>query len=806
MRKNDRLLVLFFFSGACGLVYELLWMRLLTLTFGSTSQAVSAVLSAFMLGLAVGSWGGDRLAVRTNVPLGRLYAGLEAGIGILGFLSPLAFASVEAVYVAAARGAHFSEGALTALRFALSLAATLAPAALMGATVPVITRGVRAPAEELSRALGRFYAANTLGAAVGAMSVGFALLPALGVGRSIALAAAGNLLIAALAWSLPSARAATDPPDAARVGAPAAHQTAAFAATFACGFAALGFEVIWTRLLSLTFGSSIYAFTIILSVFLAGIALGGFWYQRRWSRVSSPLALLGAVMVGVGASALAVGLLIGWLPLAYVAFFSLSRFFAAFQLAQIALAAALLIVPAALFGAALPAACRLIEDRPGSLGRLYAWNTCGAILGSALTGFALIPRIGLQASALALALIVAAGGLAALWSGLPRRRRTRGVAAAAIALAGLLAAQSRWNDQAMAGAFVYAGNFDASRPLRAQWRDWLARQRPVLFHEENSYGTVTVRGERAGGDMTLVVNGKPDASGSLGDMTTQILLAHIPALLHPNAKSGLVIGLGSGVTLGSLARYPLDRIDCAEIDPGVVSASRLFDDINGRPLDDPRVRLMRNDGRHQLLLSDTKYDLIVSEPSNPWISGVSNLFTSEFYELVRAHLAPGGVFCQWIHFYGLSPARYRSVLRTFQAVFPHATLWQSYLWAGDTLLVAGDGPLIIDDARLREAFSRPAVAADLGRVGLRSPEDVAARFLMGERRLAAFAGPGELNTDDRPIIELGAPRSLHDPDAARANGLSLIAGMESVRAYLVGLRDPAALRAAFARQRLKPPF
>lgn len=807
MRKNRRLLILFFFSGACGLVYELLWLRLLSLTFGSTTQAVSAVLSAFMLGLAVGSWAGDRWLAGSDLPLGRAYAVLEAGIGVLGLLSAFAFRLVEAAYVAAARGGAVSEGGLTALRFALSLAAMLVPTGLMGATVPVVTRFVRAPGEELSGALGRLYAANTSGAALGTLAVGFALLPALGVERSIALAATGNLLIAALAWRLPAApRARAN--EAARAPSPGASRTApvfALAAAFLCGFTALGFEVLWTRLLSLTFGSSIYAFTLILAVFLGGIALGGFVYQRRLAARAAPLALLGALLVGLGASALAVGRLLEYLPLAYTALFGLNRSFAAFQAAQLALAGALLLVPAALFGAALPLSCRLLADRPGSLGRLYAWNTCGAILGSALTGFVLIGGLGLQASGVLLALLDGAAGLAALWVGLPRRARARGLIPAAAVLALLLAAQSRWNEQAMAGAFIYAGSFDPSRPLFAQWRDWLRRLRPVAFYEENSYGTVIVRGDPSRRDLTLVVNGKPDASSSLDDMTTQILLAHIPALLHPSPKTGLVIGLGSGVTAGSLARYPLERIDVAEIDPGVVAASALFDDLNGRPLQDPRVRLIRNDGRHHLLVCDARYDVIISEPSNPWISGVSNLFTREFYELVRARLAPGGIFCQWIHFYGLSPEQYRTVLRTYQSVFPHATLWQSYLWAGDTLLVAGDRPLSIDYARLRAALAQTGVRADLARVGLGAPADVAAKFLLGERRLAAFSGPGPLNTDDRPLIELGAPRALHDPDAARRNGMSLLSAREAVEPSLVGFDDGPALKSAYLRAHLTAP-
>jgi spermidine synthase len=748
-------------SGLAALVYQLLWTRQLGLVLGNTVGAVSTVLASFMGGLALGSALAARVADRLpRLALPRLYAGLEAGIALCGLALPF----VLALPLPRAVGARFATAALV----------LVLPTALMGATLPVLAALWRPDPARLGRAAGVLYMANTLGAVAGSLATAFLLLPGLGVWRSTLVAAAMNLAAGALAWW--SARgvamqAATDPAvspaRASRKEADAAQAdrlppAAALAVIALSGLAALASEVAWTRALALLIGPTAYVFAFIVTSVIAGLALGSAAAAVMADRLRRPGLALGLVEIAAAAASLAVVEAIGRMPVvvAQVVRDNADRMPRLMTL-EFAGVFALLAPPCFLFGAAFPLAVRLAGGAgpAAALGRAYAWNTAGAVAGALLAGFVALPRMGLETTLLTAAAVSAAAGTVAIVAARPSRGRL--VLAGAVAALTVLSlrAAGRWDRALLAGgAYKYAAY---APPERLEEE---LRAGDLVYYREGAAATVSVK--RLGGTLSLAVDGKVDATTS-GDMLTQRMLAHLPLLLHPHPREVCVIGLGSGVTAGSALAHEGTRVEAVEISPEVVEAARLFGAANRQALADPRLRVVVGDGRNHLLLTDRRYDVLISEPSNPWMAGVSALFTRDFFALARARLAEGGLFCQWAHMYNMAPADLRTVVASFTDVFPAAALF--LLNEGDVLLLGGRGELPRPDAALLAArMSAPGVREDLAGVHVRSVFGLASLFALGPPDLAAWAGGAARHTDDRPVLEFRAPRSLH-ADTSRAN-------------------------------------
>jgi spermidine synthase len=752
-------------SGVAALVYQLLWTRQLGLVLGNTVGAVSTVLASFMGGLAVGSALAARMVDRLPRPmLSRVYAGLEVGIAAFGLGLP---------FLLAAPLPH-----LVGVRFAFAAGLLLLPTALMGATLPTLAALWRPDAARLGRAAGLLYAANTLGAVAGSLATAFVLLPVLGVVRSSVTAALLNLGAGALVWlaAKPVGAEATPPPPRApksakrdqrrTVEAPATDRLpahAALAVIALSGLGALANEVAWTRALTLLIGPTAYAFAFIVTAVIAGLAIGSAAAALVADRLRHPGPVLGLVELGAAGASLAVVEGIGRLPVVVAGLVRdnadrMPRLMAL----EFAGVFALLVLPCVLFGAAFPLAVRLGAGNAGAgeaIGRAYAWNTAGAIAGALLAGFLALPRLGLEATLVAAAAVHAVAGAAAL--GLSRPSRTRLVASAA--LLALLAASTRlvggWDPALLAGgAYKYAAYAPPDR-LEEE-----LRAGDLVFYREGRTATISVK--RLGGTLSLAVDGKVDAT-SAGDMLTQRMLAHLPLLLHPRPREVCVIGLGSGVTAGSALAHEGTRVDAVEISPEVVEAARLFSHVNRGALGDPRLRVLVDDGRNHLLLTDRRYDVIISEPSNPWMAGVSALFTRDFFRLARERLAPDGLFCQWAHMYNMAPEDLRTVVAGFTDVFPEAALF--LLNEGDVLLLGAAGDLPRPEAATLQArMTAPAVRDDLAGVQVKSTYGVASLFALGPPDLARWAGSAPRHTDDRPVLEFRAPRSLH-ADTSRAN-------------------------------------
>ena len=773
MRPPRWFLLVYALSGAAALVYEVAWTRLLTLSFGHGVAAASTVLAAFMGGLAVGAALAGPASDRLTRPRAlRLYAIAELAVALLALAMPLGLAAFEPL-LRGAYGDGAPGAAFPLLRLLTALVLVSLPAVAMGATFPLAARWFVPGAAAATRDAGALYAANTTGAALGALLTGFVLLPTLGLRLTTWTGVAMNLVVAGVAWAL-AARPAADPaathlrvappaparPSKRASGSAAAPSTPrpllAALAMAASGFLSLSLQIVWSRLLAQVLGPTTYAFSLVVAMFITGLAAGAALGRRLAARAAQPAAGL-ALSLGVAViwGAVAVGTIDRGLTAMAAAVAAPDATFETVLARQVLLVAAWLLPLALALGCAFPFAIRTgtgADERLGAdLGLIYAWNTVGAIAGALAAGFVIVPWLGLHSSlqvigggaALAAFAVTVAAGL----GGVPRLA-AGATAVAALAASALLPA---WNQELfVSGAYKYASSMTADALEISLHAGHLA------YYREGATATVSVR--QAAGTTSLAIDGKVDASNS-GDMLTQRLLAHVPLLLHPAPKTVAVLGLGSGVTLGSALTHPVDRVDVLEISPEVVEAARFFDPENGSALRDPRARVVLGDGRTHILLGHQQYDTIISEPSNPWMAGIASLFTREFFEAARARLTPNGVLCQWAHTYDISGDDLKSLVATFASVFPDGTLW--LVGEGDVLLIGSPAPLGPQVAALAARLAeRQDAAANLRTVGVTGAFGLLSQLIADGPGVRAFAGAARLQTDDHPSVEFTGPRAV----------------------------------------------
>lgn len=778
----------YFLSGALGLVYQILWLRKLLLVFGSTVHAVSTVLTVFFGGLALGSWFFGRLIDRQESAGLRWYAALEIGVGVYAFLTLPLFDLLRNVYLPLYRASNFSPAVLVGASFLCSTAILLLPTALMGGTFPLLSRFLIRSSKERGMKIANLYAINTTGAMVGTLLVYYVGLPVLGLMRTIWCAGVLNIGIGILCLLFDRELKAAGFHDATRqdigedgtdgmiraagrVVSAERPETAADARAvrwlliaFGCsGFSAMVYEVAWTRALSLVLGSSTYAFCIMLATFLGGIAIGSFIGRehlrehqgtpQQFIKLEILLGLYGVLSVALFSH------LPGWFitlwPLMGQSFLTVSWL-------QVTLSSLAMIVPTLIMGLLFALVSDMVTRRFSRLGlRLgsaYAINTLGGIIGSFLAGFVLIPFLGLPSAILVAAAVNLIAAIIVFVHGAERgaRRTSRlllaGAGLAAVSWFGISVALPMWKRQVfVAGVYLRPDSYQ-----NVSTED-IIKSSKILYYRDSLNATVSVH--QTDDTIFLKVGGKTDASNGI-DMGTQVLSAHIPLLLHPDPKSVLVIGLGSGVTLGSAGRYPVSKLDCAEIDPAVIEGARYFKAHNYDVHHDPRTTLYAADGRNFLLANPRQYDVLISEPSNPWMSGLAYLFTKEFYELARQRLAPHGVMCQWLQIYGIFPGDIKLMLKTFHEVFPYVSVWSSI--PGDLLLVGSMEPQELSLAQLRERMSAEQVRESLQGIGIDRPELLLQLFWMGHQEVERLtADTVGLHQDDQPWVEFDAPKSLY---------------------------------------------
>ncbi len=791
------LLALFFVSGGAGLLYEVLWMRRLTLVFGATQPAVATILAAFMLGLALGAAIGGRIADRRSDLL-RLYGLLELGIAAYALAFPSLVRGGTHVYRFFFEAETVQYWSSQALHGVLMGGLVLLPTIAMGATLPLVVRWATDRLSAVGARGGVLYGFNTAGAVVGVWAAGFVLLPWLGVRGSELLGAVANAMVGcvALVWSARSRATAVeddrqerleeaelleiepDPDLAGDRGARLARLVPwVLAISGACSMI---FEVAWTRFLALILGSSVYAFTLMLTAFLLGHASGALVSAARLRRPGHRASrTLTIALLGAGISAFATNHLFRFLPFWYVDAYGLigghdtGLWFVHGAIAVLVMTPTTFFI-GMLFPVGLRLAARTSSGVARDVARVYTANTLGAVFGSPLAGFVLIPVIGIQdAIRVAILLQLATAAVVASTRAVRAARRL-GVGLAAAFGALVLFAAPPWDPLLMsAGMYKYVS--DLSDTSHEAVRNFAVSDYDLLFYEEGRTSVVTVARSVGSENIWLANNGKVDASSTV-DMPTQVLLGRLPYLVRPDAESTLVVGLASGVTAGSVAKEPgLQRIDVLEIEPAVIEASHFFDGVNGRPLDDPRVTAIGNDARNHLVLVDRPYDVIINEPSNPWITGVSNLFTREYLELGKARLTEGGVFVQWAQIYGMGTDDLRSLLATVADAFEHVLLFTTVTDA-DLIMLGSDAPITPDLDVVARRLGIPAIGEDLARIGVYEPFDVLPLLLLDRDDILKVAGDAPINTDDNVRIEFSAPLHIHYSTQEKNSAMLLEAG------------------------------
>jgi len=768
-RARALIAALFFLSGACTLVYQIVWVRMLVLVFGMTVFAVSTVLTAFMAGLALGSAWFGRLADRRGNGL-RTYAWLELGIGLFALAFPLVLAEMDELYTLIYRQLDGSGYAFALIRFLLGFVVLLVPTTLMGATLPVLSKAVVRQLGEVGWTVGGLYAVNTFGAAIGCFVVAFVLMERLGVQGTIWATAAANLAIALAAYLLSRGRPPAEPPVEVRPDEP--DDTAADAPSprlvrlvfwgFALsGFVALGYEVIWTRLLTMTLKlTTTQSLSTILVTFLLGLAAGGAIAARFVDRFKGRVAAFGVIELLLGLFGLVSMAAIGAIPSivatlgpVYSWWGHLTRLFV--------VAFAVMFVPTFLMGMLLPIVGKLRVLGLGSLGRrigdVYAVNTAGAIFGAFVAGFVLIPFLGTQAGLQLLAGLNLALGAVVLFLASYPSRGLRWMLLGGLGLPALLLVLLLPGD-------LFGGLFERSQAGA-----------DLLFYEEATGGTVTVY-EYPDGQRLLKVNGAGEVPTDQKAIRTFRLLGSLPLVLHDDAQDVLVIAFGGGVTLRSVELHRPQRIDCVEVVPGVVRAAPYIARYNGtiyERLEQAPFDLVIDDGRHHVLRTDRRYDVIISDSTHPATTDSWVLYTREFYELCARRLKPGGYIAQWLPLHGLAAEDYQLILRIFRSVYPHASLWMT---RGYTVMLGAPERLRLDLARIGERLADDPVRRSLAEVGLDDPVSYIATLTLAEEEFANFAGEGPINTDDRPIIGFA--------DRRRSGSVTGLPAMMSLVPYL----------------------
>jgi spermidine synthase len=741
-----RLYLLFVLSGAAGLVLETVLLRQFAWSCGSSAAATALVLAAFMAGLALGNALFGPIADRSARPL-RLYGLLELGIGLSGATLVWLLGAGRELFLAPLRMLESGVGQRAA-EFGLAFLLVLLPTLLMGGTLPAVSRYVIRESERLAGSLGLLYGLNTLGAAVGVYLAGFHLIELMGVSNSAYLAAGINLMVGVAALLIDRGispavgmglQAESLEEEKANAGSPGrAIRSACMIVAGISGLAVLGYEVVWTRLLSLLMRSFTYSFALMLSLFLLGLVLGALALRIFGDRLRRPVETLGWVQLVMGAYVAACLL---WMP-TYLTPVPASSF-TAFLFGSALRASIVVLPPTILSGVALPLAVRSFSRSLKMVGRdvggVYAVNTAGGIVGALLAGLLLLPWLGAPHSLALLASLNAAAGLllfVTLRSGILRQL-----------LAALLVAACAFGSVAAPERFTRAF-LEASSGSE--------RIRELLYFNEGATDTVAiVRKDYSFHDhraKSLITNGFAMAATVKPVWRYMALEGHLPVLLAEEPRDAMLVGIGTGITLGAVASHPgLRTITAAELSDGVIEGLRYFEYENEAAYNDPRLDLVQRDGRHFLELTDAEYDLVTLEPPPPIVAGSVHLYSLDFYHLCQARLRRHGIVAQWLPLHAQSLASARMTASTFLAAFPHVQLWLPSV--RDAVLVGSREPLRLDLDRLLRAYAEPRTRANLSKAYLESPESLLATFLLDRAGIERWAEGAPIITDERPLME-----------------------------------------------------
>ncbi len=751
------LCLLFLASGACGLVYQQLWLRQLSLVFGVTVYAVSTVLAAFFGGLALGSFMAGRWARRTIVPL-RWYGIAEVMVGVLALVTPVALRGVGRLYVEIAGVLPDSVPVLTAVRFLLSFAVLIVPATMLGATLPLVASSRAVRGSRAGERTGVLYATNTAGAIAGTLLAGFWMIGSLGIATSFRAAAAVNVAVGVVAvvasrrWERGVGERPSPPADgqhpADRLSERARRVVLGVFAV--SGFASIALEIVWFRVLVLYVESDTYAFTIMLAVVLGGIAAGGYVAAAVMHRFGARLGHLAAVELALALAALTS---FAFLARSFTVNGRLGEPLGVFgeDVRFVIVAGVLTVAPTAvLLGVAFPIGLALFagtgSDGPGRVGSFYAVNVAAGIVGSLTAGFVLIPVAGTRVALVLLAAALLASGVAisAIVPRSPRLRPAIGVAG----VAAFLAASATALPDPYAAALTY--RYPGQR---------------VLWQDEGPQTTVSIH-EQSDASRAMYLDGLHQANTTAAMVDYHRFIGTLPLAVHPAPRRALVVGLGGGVTPGALSDDPDLQLEVVELSPEVVDGAEWLAAVNGDVTHRANVDIRVDDGRNFLLTTDDTYDVITADLIQPQHAGAGKLWSVEYWKLARDALAPGGIMVQW------APAArgrdHTMIVRSFLDVFPYVTAW-----SGGELLVGSNEPIKIDATAYAQRLVEPGVGEALTSAGLGSVDQLAAAYTAGRDELVAYAGNGPLLTDDRPRLEFwksAGPGRNRPPDLSGLDG------------------------------------
>lgn len=737
-KQRNLLALLFLFSGAAAIIYQNLWLRILSLVFGGVVLTISIVTATFLLGLALGAFFLGKIADQKKNDDFILYSLCEISIGLVAIANYFLFPRLSAIS--------------DPWPFVMAIGGILIHAFVMGGTWPLMFR-LLLLFNSSWKMSGLIVFLNTIGGALGSFLAGFFLMANMGLLGTLALGVFLNFVIGLIVLifyriaKVPEIK--NEEPKEREVLTTSSGKNLTQLVVFIGGFAGMALEIFYTRATGLLLGSSVYAFTLILTIILIGLAFGGL--TVNWKLVKPSIKLL-ATMVGLEAIFVFIGMylmtripswVLQWTPQTGNHFFNV-------QIIWFIALSLVVFLPSYFSGTLFPLGVALMKDfrqKAGSVsGYLYFLNTFGSVLGGVFAGLYLLPIIGIKGGFLLMGIILFLTSMIVLL----RLDKTRAVLFLIIALIGSYVGYSRWNLWNMgSGAFLYG-----EEVLKK------SSGYKMLSYEDGREGTVVVNSHD--GVLSLRINGKVDASNNR-DMGTQAIMGHIPMLLHPNPEEVLVVGLGSGVTSGAIAEHKkVKKITTVEIEPAVVrAAEKYFSNENYKVLDNPKMDLVVDDGRHFLLKTTKKFDVISSEPSNPWLSGEANLFTKEFFEIGKGHLNKGGIFFQWLHLYNLRPSEVKSIIKTFQTVFPYAQIWTSTT-PSDLFLAGKETPFILDWNRFQEALDNPGVRESLARRDYDDERRLLALLWANKKKSASLSSGAEVNTDGKPILEYRAPFGLFE--------------------------------------------
>lgn len=761
------ILILTFLSGFSDLIYELVWSRNLSLIFGSSVYAVSTILACFMVGLALGSWFIGKWTDK-NTSIIKIFFYLQLAIGVFGLFSPLLFSGISNLNIFIFQSFEVAQSLKPFIRIGLSFIFLAIPTIIMGGTLPVLIKSYSGQLNRLGKDAAGIYAANTIGGAAGAFITGFFLIKTLGIQGSIYLAAFINLFLAFIVFSFQNKIKVEEVKQHKDTKNRPVYSRKIILIVLAAysfsGFTSLSYQVYWTKILTLFFRDSIYDFAIVLSAFLSGIVIGSLACGKYVKKIRNPVFVFSVIQISIGLFSLFNLFLIHQLPYLTNHLQSMTTFYKMYgesfwtlaTLIKFGYAFLVMLIPTVLFGAAFPLVTSICVQDPKSMGReigmVNAVNTLGATLGSLLAGFLFITLFGIQISVIFTAWLNICIGLVLFAFTHFKNNKTKMVALTCSLILSLLLTSTipAWDQFRMSTSFL-------------EPKQEIEKALTMEYYYEDAFGITSVVEFTPWNQKYLVSNRiyTQNTSDLMGPEDHR-RLGHIPLLLHENPKNVLVIGLGAGITLRGVNTHEIENVDVVEISEGVKNAAGYFYKENNNVLENPHNHFIIEDGRNFAATSKKKFDVIIADIYFPMSSGSSNMFSKEYFELLKARLNQGGMFAQWLPLHQLSIEEVKIIAKTFSTVFPNTSLW--YGMTGESVPVAGligmDEKLSIDLDSLFQKYQNSQLQESLNESALGDPFFLLRNFIMEGNSIEQFTGNAPINTDNRPILEFMSPK-LH---------------------------------------------